>query len=285
MRSKIILFLLCLLWVSVPNGYPENITKCIAVSSDSESIYKLDLVNYKWVLDSRWKRAKYFIPCISPSGRYLAFAEYRRFFIIDSDSNKIANINRSGNDLFSWSPDEEYLAFLGVSPIKSKDDKVGGLYLYNLKTKELKIIYPLASSFDYPSTPSWNNKGDKVYFISKDNMVIEFDLSTNTSQEITGGKGVDWVSETELLIRKERKYYLYNLKSKKEKYLFKLGWWQYPPISLSPDKKVFLCWDTMPRRFGNPEQWYTAIREFPSGKTIKVISNYGANCFSWYCVP
>jgi hypothetical protein len=39
----------------------------------------------------------------------------------------------------------------------------------------------------------------------------------------------------------------------------------------------------MPRKFGNLEQWYTIIREFPSGKTLKVISNYGANDFSWYC--
>ena len=71
MKSKIILFLLCSLCISAPNGYSENITKCIAISSDSESIYKLDLANYKWGVDIRWEKGKYFIPCISPTGRYL----------------------------------------------------------------------------------------------------------------------------------------------------------------------------------------------------------------------
>lgn len=285
MMSKIILFLLLSLCMSATSVYPENIMSCTAISSDSESIYKLDLLNYKWVLDERWGKGKYYSTCISPSGQYLAAAKFlaNGFLIIDSKGNKIADID-IGIGLLSWSPTEEFLVCLGSSS-NSKDEKVGDIYLYNLKTNELKKIYSLASYFDYPSPPSWNSTGDKIYFINKDNVIIEFDIIKKTSLEITSGKGVYWISESELLIRKERKYYLYNLQSKEEKYLFKLGWWQYPPISLSPDKKVFLCWDTMPRKFGNPEQWYTAIREFPSGRTLKVIANYGANCFSWYCIP
>lgn len=73
----------------------ENEKSCVAVSSDSESIYRLDLLNYKWVLDERWKKGKYRSPSISPRGRYLAFEKYseRGFRIIDSKSAQIVDNN------------------------------------------------------------------------------------------------------------------------------------------------------------------------------------------------
>ena len=286
MIYKIIFFIAISVIGFVQMGYSKNITNCIVISTDSVSIYKLDLSKWNWCLDERWKKGKYTLPCISPSGRYLAFRKFveRGFYIIGLNGKTVVDYNLEIDnhiDLLSWSPTEEYLAFLGTD---DKFDKIGNIHIYNLRTKEFRTIYSFANYFDYPSSPSWDGTGKKIYFVNRDNLIIEFDIIANTLKEITGGKAVHWISESKILIRKERKkYYLYDFKSKKEKYLFRLGWWQYPPISLSPDKKFFLCWDTRPRRITLGPQGYTAIREFPSGKTIKVIHSKGANWFSWSC--
>jgi len=284
---KIVLFFILLLFFLPVNSYSEKGKNFSLVTSDGKSIYKLNFLNYNWILDERWEKGNYYLPYISPMGNYLAFGKYfeNGFCIIDSNSKKIVDIDIDITIVsFAWSPYEKFLAFLGVNISDNK--KSGNIYLYNIKTKELKMIFPFANIFNYPSPPSWNNEGNKIFFVDKDNMIIEFDIKKNSIKKIVEGKGVYWISKSELLIRKKnKKYYLYNMLSKKEKYLFKLGWWQYPPISLSPDKKIFVCWDTKPRISSLSQQWYTSIKEFPSGKTLKVISNIGANLFSWYHIP
>lgn len=117
---------------------------------------------------------------------------------------------------FSWSPNEEFLAFLGRSS-KYKDEEIGYMYLYNLKTKLLRKIYSFANCRDYPSPASWNASGDKLYFINKDNMVIEFDIKKNMIRDIVKGKGVYWISESELLIRKKTRNTIYIICDQKMK--------------------------------------------------------------------
>jgi hypothetical protein len=239
-------------------------------SSDSEHIYFLDKDN-KWVIDNRWGKDKYAGATISPSGKYLAFQRfpYGMFVVKNSEGITLVEYKEFVN-MISWHPKETHIACIVNSDI----------CIFDIQAKKMISIYPNARLKDYPSPPSWNGNGDKLFFVDANNKIIAYDLTTNKYDEVTKGKGVHYLSDTELVVRGESdKYYIYNLKTKGSKYLFKLGGWEYPPIFLSPDKKVFLTWDTMPRKLALGPQGYTLIREFPSGKKLRTTS--GAHWFSW----
>ena len=175
--------------------YSENRTRCTAISSDTLSIYKLDPSTWTWSVDKRWKNPKYSFPCISPSGRYLAFEKFleRGFYVVEPNGKIVVDyvlpIDKHISDI-SWHPREKFLAFLGPEHKHDVDTRVGNIHLYNIKSNEFRTISYSATCFNYPSPPSWNDTGDKLYFINKDHMIVEYNIVNDTSQVITHGKGV-----------------------------------------------------------------------------------------------
>jgi hypothetical protein len=274
--------------IACTNNSNKMELKDTVYSSDSKYIYFLNTDNYQWNLDKQWGTDKYAYSTISPSGEYLAFVRFPYIaLVIKNSKDKIIMDEKiqSGDSIenISWHPKETYLAFLlrrkGANAENSSD-----VYIMDLQTKKPICIYKDAIRMNYASPPSWSNKGDKLYFVGTEQKIIEYDMLTKTFKSVLNVKGeeVHYLSDTELVIRNERnRYYNYNLQTKELKYLFKLGWWEYPPIFLSPDKNFFFTWDTMPRRLTLEPQGYTLIREFPAGRRLKTIANKGANWFSW----
>jgi Tol biopolymer transport system component len=259
-----------------------------AYSSDSKQIYYLDTDNYRWVVDSRWGMDKYDYDTISPSGEYLAFVRFPYIALVIKNFKGSILVNeemQSGDsvDNIAWHPKETHLVFL-LRRKGAKTEDSGDVCIVDLQTRKIACIYKDASWMDYVSPPSWSDKGDKLYFVGTAQRIVEYNVLTKICKDVGTVKSreVHYLSDTELVIRGEgRKYYSFNLETKELRYLFKLGYWEYPPISLSPDKKVFFTWDTMPRKLKLGSQWYTLIREFPTGMKLRTISNQGANWFSW----
>lgn len=274
--------------ISCNNSNDPVVMNYTAYSSNSKNIYLSNMDNYEWVLDKRWGMDKYAYDTISPSGEKLAFVRFPYITVVIKNSKGATIVDKEMQlgdsvDNLAWHPRETHLAFLSRRKDVKKEDSAD-VYIMNLQAKKLVCIYRDASWMNYVSAPSWSEKGDKLYFVGTEQRIIEYDMLSKTYKDIVNVKGreVHYLSDTELVIRDDGgKYYNYNLQTKALRYLFKLGQWEYPPIFLSPDKKVFLTWDTMPRRLEFGSQWYTLIREFPSARKLRTISNKGANCFSW----
>lgn len=230
------------------------------VFSDSVGIYfsKANNINYDHKLATTYKVVRN--PALSHDGKKLVFSAQ----IFDAQDEKYYNrlvvINERGGGYFneydiifsldvddqighfSWSPDDQKIAFLGGKDIYYFGR--GGLKLYLLdlligKTQQI------LDNFEFACAPvSWSHDGKFLLFSTQDKSIMKYDVKKEDITKITSGYYVPQCSpKNDLVLYSDMdNIYLSDLKGRSPKILIKRygGFSSFTDIAWSPDGNCFI---------------------------------------------
>lgn len=133
----------------------------------------------------------------------------------------------------SWSPDGDYVAFLG-RPIKSDSYN---LYILSTKNMQYHMLSTISAG---PYRPTWSPDSSNIVFSSSDHRVLTINvLNKKVEQIIPFGASPAWSPDGKFIVYRARySVYLFSLQNKTEKrFILNLGFSDIRDFAWSPDGK------------------------------------------------